>query len=33
MKFEILANRIQETHRALQENAVSSINRHLTIRN
>jgi len=33
MKFEILVNKIQETHRTLQENAVSSINRHLTIRN
>ena len=33
MKFEILVNKIQEAHRTLQENAVNSINRHLTIRN
>ncbi|GJQ50710.1 hypothetical protein KsCSTR_01080 [Candidatus Kuenenia stuttgartiensis] len=33
MKFEFLVNTIQQTHTALQQSAVTAINRHITIRN
>ncbi|MFA5557276.1 MAG: DUF1016 N-terminal domain-containing protein, partial [Flavobacteriaceae bacterium] len=33
MNFEILVNTIQSTHNQLQQNAIKSINKHLTIRN
>lgn len=33
MNFEILVNTIRETHNILQQNALKSVNKHLTIRN
>ncbi len=33
MNFELLVNTIQETHNGLQQSAIKSVNKHLTIRN
>jgi hypothetical protein len=33
MNFELLVNTIQQTHNQLQQNAIKSVNKHLTIRN
>jgi predicted nuclease of restriction endonuclease-like (RecB) superfamily len=33
MKFEVLVNTIQQTHSTLQQSALKSVNKHLTIRN
>src|SRR5690606_34869399 len=33
MNFELLVNTIQNTHNQFQQNAIKSINKHLTIRN
>lgn len=33
MNFELLVNTIQKTHNLLQQNAIKSVNKHLTIRN
>lgn len=33
MNFEVLVNTIQETHNTLQQSALKSVNKHLTIRN
>jgi hypothetical protein len=33
MNFQLLVNTIQQTHSTLQQSALKSVNRHLTIRN
>jgi hypothetical protein len=33
MNFNILVNTIRETHTSLQQSALKSVNKHLTIRN